>query len=504
MPNIWGNIFAHLSHYSHHFSMNVVFIFLLFFLQAVQAQPSKPVPVQTNSNFYNIIRYNDRDFSFLRTDTSDHDFFNPIKYIPFSPQGSSFLTLGGELREEFRYYQNENWGDISPERIDTDGFLWHRFMVHADMRLGKHFRIFGQLKNCLVFSRAGGARPVVDEDSLDVHQAFLEVSGDVGTSGEQAFALRIGRQEYNFGAARLLTMRDGINVRQSFDALTIKYRSPSVVADAFIGQGLDTKRGIFDDERMRSETTWGLYTTTTLQQQPERTTSLDAYYIGFERAAWRFAGVMGKDQRHSFGGRVNSRAKEGLNAEAEAIFQTGTFAKEAIFAYLFAGSVNYTFTLPLQPALGLGWSVASGDQNPTDRISNTFNPMYPKPIVTFGQALASTNLSILQPFLNLSIAPPLQLQLTAYFLALTSAYDGLYAVSTVQSRIAPALKRQTDPNAETKRLVGNQYSALVTWNIQRHLRLFVEATYFTAGEYLRLTGAGRDMFYGAVQLQLTF
>ncbi len=478
-----------------------IVILLLFTLNAAQAQPSKTI---SPPPYYNIVRYNDRDFSFLRTDTSDHDFFNALKFIPFSPQGSSYLTFGGELREEFRYYQNENWGDIPTERIDTDGFLWHRFMVHADMRLGKHFRVFGQLKNCFVFSRAGGARPVVDEDSLDVHQAFLEISGEFGTRGEQAFALRVGRQEYNFGAARLLTMRDGINVRQSFDALTIKYRSPSVVADAFIGQGLDTKRGIFDDERMRTETTWGLYTTTTLQQQPERTTSIDAYYIGFEREAWRFAGVLGKDQRHSFGGRINSRAKEGLNAEAEAIFQTGTFAKEPILAYLFSGSVNYTFAIPLQPALGLGWSIASGDQNPTDRVSNTFNPMYPKPVVTFGQALASTNLSILQPFLNLSIAPPLQLQLTAYLLALTSVQDGLYAVSTVQSRPAPALKRQTDPNAETKRLVGNQYSALVTWNIQRHLRLFVEATYFTAGEYLRLTGAGRDMLYGAVQLQLTF
>jgi hypothetical protein len=447
--------------------------------------------------YYNIIRYNDRDFSFLRTDTSDKDFFNPIKFIPLSSKGQDFITLGGELREEYRYFLNENWGDLTSERVDTDGFLWHRFMAHADVHLGKHFRIFGQIKNCLVFSRAGGARPVVDEDSLDINQAFLEISGTFGTN--QALMLRVGRQEMSYGAARLLTMRDGINVRQGFDAMLLRYRSPHLTADAFIGQGADTKRGIFDDVPLQSETIWGVYSTITLDAQEDRTTSLDGYYMGFWRESWRFAGVTGRDDRHSFGGRIQSRARSGFGYEAEAIYQTGIFAKKTISAYLFAGSVQYLFDAPLKPALGLGWSITSGDQNPNDNMSNTFNPMYLKPVGTFGQALASTNITFLQPFVNLAPAPELQIQLTAYFLRLTSANDGLYAVSTVQSRPSPASK-----NAPDALDLGIQATSLITWNISRHLRLFVEATYFPAGAYLKLTGAGRDMLYGAAQLQFTF
>lgn len=456
---------------------------------------------RTAPAFYNIVRYNDRDFSFLRTDTSDRDVFNAIKYIPLSsPAGNSFITLGGELREEYRYYQNENWGDIPEARLDADGFLWHRFMFHADVRLGKYFRVFGQLKNCLVFSRAGGARPVVDEDSLDVNQAFVEIGGAIDQT--QALMLRLGRQEFNYGAARILTMRDGINVRQGFDAFLLKYRSPRLTADVFIGQGADTKRGIFDDVRLQSETIWGLYSIHALEaasQPDQRTTTLDAYYFGFRRDTWQYASVRGAEERHSFGGRISSRVRMGLNVEAEAVYQMGAFAAMPISAYLFAGSVNYTFDFPLQPALGLGWSIASGDANPGDGVSNTFNPMYPKPLCTFGQALASSNLTVLQPFLNLSIVPELQLQLTAYLLSLTSSNDGLYAVSTVQSRIAPALR-----SAPQSREVGNQYTGILTWNINRHLRLVLEGTYFTAGAYIRLTGAGQNMLYGAAQFQLTF
>jgi hypothetical protein len=466
---------------------------LLFSKQAFSQPNSKTPPP-----YYNIIRYNDRDFSFLRTDTSDHDFFNPLKFIPLSPKGADYITLGGELREEYRYYQNENWGDISSERNDPDGFLWHRFMLHADVHLGKYFRLFGQVKNCMVVSRAGGVRPVIDENILDLNQAFIEVSGAFAQN--QALTLRLGRQEYNFGVARLLSMRDGVNVRQAFDAFTLKYLSPRLKMDAFIGQGVDTKRGIFDDERMKSETIWGLYATLLLDETVDgRTTSADGYYMGFLRDAWRYAGVLGAENRHTLGGRISSRAKEGLNYEAEAMYQIGTFATQPISAYQFAGTVNYTFAIPLQPALGLSWSIASGDQNPTDGISNTFNPMYPKPFNSFGIALAATNITSIQPFLTLTIVPQFQAQFTAYLLTLTSPNDGLYAVSTAQSRTAPALK-----NAPEKRTIGNQYSCLLTWNISRHLRLFTEATYFTAGDYIKLTGAGRDIIYGAAQLQFTF
>lgn len=447
--------------------------------------------------YYNIIRYNDRDYSFLRTDTSDHDLFNAIKYVPFSPKGSDFLTLGGEVREEYRYYQNENWGDIPDSRIDADGFLWHRIMLHADLHLGKNFRIFGQVKNNLVFSRAGGSRPVIDEDTLDLHQAFLEISGTFAAN--QALILRVGRQEYNFGIARLLSMRDGVNVRQSFDAFTLKYRSSSTTFDAFIGQGLDTKRGIFDDERTRSETIWGAYSSTFLEATEKRTTGIDVYYVGFHRDSWKFAGISGTEDRHSFGIRINSRTREGLSYEAEGVYQLGTFASMPISAFLVAGSVQYSLGEGIQPALGVGWSIGSGDQNPNDGISNTFNPMYPKPLCTFGQALASTNIIALQPYLTIVNIPQLQVQCTAYLLQLTSANDGLYAVSTVQSRTAPALK-----NASEKRDIGNQYSCLLTWNINRHLRFFVEGTYFTAGNYIKLTGVGRDMLYGAAQIQFMF
>ena len=105
--------------------------------------------------YYDLLRYNDIDFSFLKSDSTDKDFFNPIKYIPLDKKGIDYLTFGGELRENYQWIKNENWGDIPPSWKDKGGFLWHRLMIHADVKLGKSSRIFGQLKNTSVISREG-------------------------------------------------------------------------------------------------------------------------------------------------------------------------------------------------------------------------------------------------------------------------------------------------------------------------------------------------------------
>src|SRR6476646_10777320 len=53
----------------------------------------------------------DEDWSYLADPRlRGHDWFDPIKYIPLGKRDNWYLTLGGEVREWFESYKNENWG----------------------------------------------------------------------------------------------------------------------------------------------------------------------------------------------------------------------------------------------------------------------------------------------------------------------------------------------------------------------------------------------------------
>ncbi len=63
-----------------------------------------------------------------------------------------YLTIGGEVREEWERIGNDNWG----QQPLMNGYLLQRYMLHVDTRYGRYFRTFVQLKSGLELFRAGG------------------------------------------------------------------------------------------------------------------------------------------------------------------------------------------------------------------------------------------------------------------------------------------------------------------------------------------------------------
>src|SRR5262249_41226748 len=64
----------------------------------------------------------DEDWSVLRDPGLRTELLDGIKFVPLDLDGSSWLTLGGEARERYEYFQNANWGR-GPQ--DDDGYLLH-------------------------------------------------------------------------------------------------------------------------------------------------------------------------------------------------------------------------------------------------------------------------------------------------------------------------------------------------------------------------------------------
>ena len=161
---------------------------------------------------YSLLR-EDEDWSFLKDPSLRQDFWDPFKYIPLGPDGW-YLSIGGEVREVFEQVGNDNWG----KQPYTNTFFLERYMLHTDWHLGKHVRAFVQLKSGLESFRAGGPRPI-DEKKLDFEAASSRSAQRAETTG---WSCRPGRQELNYGSGRLVSVREGPNVRQSFDGAKLK------------------------------------------------------------------------------------------------------------------------------------------------------------------------------------------------------------------------------------------------------------------------------------------
>ena len=148
-------------------------------------------------------------------------------------------------------------------------------MLGIDVHYGKHVRTFVQFKSGLESFRIGGPRPI-DEKKLDFQNAFL----DVGTSGEQNWIkLRVGRQELEYGAGRLIDVREGPNVRLSFTGFRTLSKVGSWHADGFAIRPDVDKLGFFDNVPNSQVEFWGVYSWRPLSKG----VSLDAYYLGLDR-----------------------------------------------------------------------------------------------------------------------------------------------------------------------------------------------------------------------------
>src|ERR1700738_4287816 len=104
------------------------------------AGQTKPTPPPA----YQELRW-DEDWNYLRDSTRRSDFFDPAKYIPLNDRGW-FMSIGGEARIRYEFFRNASFGS-APNT--PHGFLIQRYLLHSDMHLGPHVRVFVQLQSGL-------------------------------------------------------------------------------------------------------------------------------------------------------------------------------------------------------------------------------------------------------------------------------------------------------------------------------------------------------------------
>jgi Alginate export len=439
-----------------------------------QADPASEAAARTPS----LLRENE-DWSFLKDPATHIDPWDSIKYIPLSSDGS-YLTIGGEIRESFESVRNDNWG----KQPYTNTFLLERYMLHTDWHLGRNYRVFVQLKSGIESFRQGGARPI-DEKKLDLESAYLEI-GD--SEKENGVVLRIGRQELNYGSGRLVSVREGPNVRQSFDGFKLRSKVGPWHIDAFAVRPDLDKTGFFDNAPDHSTGFWGVYAT-----RPWRAgVSFDTYYLGESRKYAAFERGSAAEVRHTLGARLwrpVSTKTSAWDFDYEAVWQFGSFGSDDIRAWTAAADTGHSFpALPLKPRLSLKADVSSGD-DPGTHTLGTFYPVFP--IGNYFGVLADTGPG---PANFIDVHPRLQLQFlrdvsfSTDFVAQwrENLNDGVYAV--------PGFLLVAAGNSRA-RFVGYRPGVEVRWQIDRHAYLQADYGIFYAGEFLKQASPGHNIRY---------
>jgi hypothetical protein len=422
----------------------------------------------------------DENYQYLRDPACHMDFWDPIKYMPFNESGSWYLSLGGETRERYEYFSNPNWG-AGPA---GSGYLLQRYLLHADLHMSEHLRLFTQIQSSLENDRNGGPRPT-DKDELDLHQGFLDVKFDFWGMGNETFVLRSGRQELAYGSQRIISVREGPNVRQSFDGFRAMVRTGDFQVDAFVTKPVETNRYVFDDGTDNNRALWGLYSVLPLPGIPKG--NVDLYYIGYDNDKACFDQGCAKETRHSVGTRLWRTVKP-IDYNFEFIYQWGSFGNGNISAWTAASDTGYTFnTLPLHPRLGLKADITSGDKDPNNSDLQTFNPLFPRGAYFSEDSLIGpANHIDLNPSVDLHFMDNFTLTVNWDFFWRESIQDGVYnnAVTLVRSG-----------KNSSARYVGNQPQAQLQWNLDHHITFSATYAHFFTGDFLQETGPAMDVDY---------
>jgi len=453
----------------------VLILLSMFFLMLACKSYSQSGPIK-------IFRYFD-DFSYLLgSDSTDRKWYEKLKFIPFM-KGSN-VSIGGEMREMYQYFNNQNFGDVpSFFETDTEGFLWHRVMAHADFRLGKKWRLFTQLNSTFTFFKKNPLSDQIDENRLSLHQAFIRF--DLNVKGD---FIQVGRQEFGKGTQLIMGMREGPNTRLTFDALLFASEKKNRKIYSFIATPVISKTGVFDDERI-NEFIWALYMVNSVASS-----NIDLYYFGFHSTEREYLRVSGEENRQTIGLRLWKESKT-VNFSLEAMYQFGSFNDLNISAY------NISFLGDHQIAegvsLGTMLNYISGDQDPQDMQLNTYNLLYSKPQFGLATPIGSTNIVNIKPFIEFDLFKKFKFIIGNYWIWRQSDEDGIYSPGGNQIRTG-------DNTISMNRFFGNQSTFEILYLLNANLQFFIDYAHFVPGGYVEETGVGETLHYFSLKTSFKF
>jgi len=298
----------------------------------------------------------------------------------------AYASFGGSYRARLNNYDHDRFGLAGT----PDGhLLLHRMLLHGDLHVNEHLRTFVEVGSHFTDGHSLNPGPF-DEDSADITQAFA----DIKLKNTQ---IRLGRQEMKLGSTRLVGVRDGPNVRRTFDGLRFTVPMQEVGLQLLALQEVAVEEDGFDNQANEDENLWGAYAAFDVD-----ITQAEIYYFGLYRGQASYTQGTANETRHTIGTRLFG-TRHAWDWNVELAYQLGEFGSSDIRAWTAASLTGYMLKeTKWSPRLALSANIASGDDDPTDHRLNTFNPLYPN-LTYFEEAaiLAPQNFFNIEPEITL-------------------------------------------------------------------------------------------------------
>lgn len=447
-----------------------IIVFCCFPLVLVKAQVEGE-----NQLDFGLLRQNDGIS--IHSDTNP-GFYKNLKQLNLGNQ--SFLSFGGSYRFQSEAFINE---EFSSEVDQDDIWFLNRFQFHSHLKIADKFEFFAELNSSLITSKANLAP--VDRDELSFNQLFARYHFDGNWN------VLVGRQNMRLGSGRLMDIREGPNVRLSFDMAQLQYQSEKTELAAFYAVPVRVGEGAFDNDALDfQESVGGVYWT----QHWKSNSSTDIYAIYKEEEAKTWDSGTADDNRLSLGLRHFGQWKK-LTYNNEFVFQTGSFGDQNIRAWTASFNVEHPVTiLGTNSAIGLKTEAISGDTSGTDGTLNTFDGLYPRGAY-FGRVarIGPSNLFDIHPYFDTSIGRfNFELDYVAFWRF--SRQDGVYG---------PPLNLQY-PSINEERFIGHQIGTITAFELNKFISLEFETNLIFPDGFLKESGLDDTLFHAVFTAEFKF
>ena len=416
------------------------------------------------------------DWSVLANPAVPREPLDDLKYIPLAP--NAYLSLGANLRERFEANDAVNFGvgGAKPQE-----YIISRLEADADLRWSG-LQAFVQFQSD--FAPGKSRLTPVDQNRLDLEQAFLAYTAEIGGG---TLRLRAGRQQIGFDLQRFISVRDGPNVRQSYDALWADYEHGGWRFISFYSQPVQNRDlHTFDDYSSNHLTYGGVHAEYKTSDQSSATVILSQ----FKQDNAHFLSASGTELRNILDLRYAGQA-DNFDWDLEWMGQSGHIGNDSIKAWAMGLRTGYILSdIGWTPRLGFQLDAASGDSNPHDRTLGTFNPLFPN---GYYLALAGytgyTNFIHVKP--SVTVKPTTNLSATIAVAAQwrETTADAVYTLPNIP--VAGTAGRGGS-------YTGTYLQARFDWQATEHFSAALEAVRFQVADSIRQAG-GHDGTYLGVE-----
>ena len=226
------------------------------------------------------------------------DLYGRLKYRPLG--GDAYLSLGADLRERVEASDTTFLGLQSHASQTYD---LHRSLVFGDLQASRDVRVFVQVGRHDEVGRTPGPSPL-DVDRLDLSQAFVDLSHRLGGG---AVTLRLGRAEMSLDDGALIGLRDGPNVRQSWDCARLTYAAGPWHVDLFAVRPVAVEPGVFDDGRVAGQFLDGIHVTLAALAA----VAINGFYYHNVNPQVALLGIVGYERTDTVGVRIRAQRGAG-------------------------------------------------------------------------------------------------------------------------------------------------------------------------------------------------